>query len=161
MFRLKKKDYLKILFILSILTLTSALIIEYIFGYQPCNLCLVERIPYGLSIIILLLIYNLKQDQIFYSVLLLLVFSFSILISIYHIGIEQGFIDESAVCASKNLNFTTKDEILSSLQELRISCKDVAFKIFGLSLTTYNLSISILMFLISTKIYSLSNDFKK
>lgn len=161
MFNLKKKYYLQILFLLSILILTSAFIIEYIFGYQPCNLCLVERIPYGLSIIILLIIYNLKGNQIFYSVLLLLVFSFSIFISIYHLGIEQGFIDESTVCVSKNLNLITKDEILSSLQELRISCKDVAFKIFGLSLTTYNLIISILMFLISTKIYLLSNDIKK
>lgn len=161
MFNLKKKDYLQILFFLSILILTSAFIIEYIFGYQPCNLCLIERIPYGLSTIILMIIYNLKKNQIFYSVLLLLVFSFSIFISIYHLGIEQGFIDESTVCVSKNLNLITKDEVLGSLQELRISCKDVAFKIFGLSLTTYNLIISILMFLISTKIYLLSNDIKK
>ena len=74
-----KKNYLQILFILSLLILISAFIIEYIFGYQPCNLCLIERIPYGLAIVILILNYNFKKDQVFFSVLLMLVFLFSII----------------------------------------------------------------------------------
>ena len=90
-----------------------------------------------------------------------MVFLFSIIISIYHFGIEQGFINESVVCASENLNLITKEEILNSLKKLSISCKDVAFKIFGLSLTTYNILISIIMFLFSVKIYSYGNDIKK
>ena len=158
---LKEENFLQILFILSILILGTAFIIEYFLGYIPCNLCKIERIPYGLSIIILILNYNFKENQIFYSVLLMLVFSFSIIISVYHLGIEQGFFDESAVCASKNLNLLTKEEILKSFNELSISCKDVAFKIFGFSLTSYNIIMSILMFLLSTKIYLLSNDNKK
>tara|TARA_B100001093_G_C26415899_1_gene837622 strand:+ start:117 stop:602 length:486 start_codon:yes stop_codon:yes gene_type:complete len=161
MVKLLKKNYSQILFILSVLILTSAFIIEYIFGYQPCNLCVIERFPYGLAIIILFLNYKFKKDQIFYSVLLILVFLFSTLISIYHFGIEQGFIDESNLCLSENLDSITKEDILNSLQELRISCKDVAFKIFGLSLTTYNIFISLFMFLLSTRIYLLSNDIKK
>ena len=161
MAKLIKKNYSQILFILSVLILTSVFIIEHIFGYQPCNLCVIERFPYALTIIILFLNYIFEKDQIFYSVLLILVFLFSTLISIYHFGIEQGFIDESAVCLSENLDSITKEDILNSLQELRISCKDVAFKIFGLSLTTYNIFISLFMFLLSTKIYLLSNDIKK
>ena len=161
MVKLIKKNYSQILFILSVLILTSVFVIEYIFGYQPCNLCVIERFPYALAIIILFLHYNFKKDQIFYSVLLILVFLFSTLISIYHFSIEQGFIDESVVCLSENLDLITKEDILNSLQELRISCKDVAFKIFNLSLTTYNIFASILMFLISTKIYKLSNGAKK
>tara|TARA_B100001057_G_scaffold483627_1_gene560653 strand:- start:2756 stop:3241 length:486 start_codon:yes stop_codon:yes gene_type:complete len=161
MTNLKKEIYLQILFILSIVILTSALIIEYGFGYKPCNLCIIERIPYGLAIIILVLNYSFKQNQVFFSILLILVFSFSIIISFYHFGIEQGFIAESAVCDSKNLNLITKEDVLNSLKELRISCKDVAFKVFGFSLTTYNIFISILMFLLSTKIYLISHDIKK
>ncbi len=161
MTKLNKENYLIILLILSIITLTSALVIEYGFGYKPCSLCIIERIPYGLAIIILILNYNFKQNQIFFSILLILIFLFSILISVYHFSIEQGFIDESAVCKSKNLNLITKDDILNSLKELRISCKDVAFKIFGFSLTFYNIILSILMFLLSTKIYLFSNAIKK
>ena len=161
MANLKKENYLQILFILSILTLVVAFIIEYIFGYVPCNLCKIERIPYGLSIIILIANYNFKGNQIFCSVLLILVFSFSIIISIYHFGIEQGYIDESTLCFSENLNLLTKEEVLESLKELNISCKNVAFKILGLSLTTYNIFASILMISISIKIYLLTNDIKK
>ena len=154
----KKENYLQILFILSITVLISAFTIEYGFGYQPCNLCLIERIPYGLAIIILITNYFYKSNQIFHSILLILVFSFSIIISIYHLGIEEGVIEESAVCASNNLDLLTKEDILKSLKEIRVSCKDVAFKIFGFSLTTYNIIMSILLFILSTKIYLMSDD---
>ena len=120
MTNLKKESYLQILFILSIVVLTSALIIEYGLGYKPCNLCIIERIPYIFAIIILVLNYNFKKNQVFFSVLLILIFSFSILISIYHLSIEQGLVEESAVCAAKNLNLTTKEEILKSLVEPRV-----------------------------------------
>ena len=158
---LKIENYLQILFIFSILILGTAFIIEYYFGYMPCNLCKIERIPYGLSIIILITNYSFRGNQIFYSVLLMLVFSFSIIISIYHLGIEQGFIDESTVCAADNLNLLTKDAVLNSLNEISISCKDVAFKIFGFSLTTYNFIMSTIMLILSAKIYLISNDIKK
>ena len=59
------------------------------------------------------------------------------------------------------LNTLVKDEILNSLQEIRISCKDVAFRIFDLSLTTYNMMLSLIMFLISMKIYIINNGIKK
>ena len=161
MIKLKKKNYYQILLILSILILISAFVIEFIFGYQPCNLCIIERFPYMIAIAIILLTYIFKKNIIFYNILLVLVFLFSILISVYHFGIEQGMIEESMVCKSKSLDLITKEDILNSLQELRISCKDVAFKIFGLSLTTYNIFISLFMFLLSTKIYLVKNDFKK
>ncbi|MDB9746697.1 disulfide bond formation protein B [Candidatus Pelagibacter sp.] len=161
MANLKKKNYLHFLFILSFTILASAYAIEYILGYQPCNLCLIERIPYALSIIILILNFKFKNDQIFFSVLLLLVFSFSFLISLYHLGIEQDLIVETSVCGYNGVDLITKEKVLESLQEIRISCKDVTFKIFGLSLTTYNMLISILMFLTSVKIYLINNDIKK
>lgn len=157
----KKEKYLQILFVLSFVVLGVALIIEYVLGYQPCNLCKIERIPYMLSILVIIVNYFFRKDQNFYSVLLMLIFSFSTIISVYHFSIEQGFIDESSVCVSENLELLTKEEVLNSLKKLSVSCKDVAFKIFGLSLTTYNIILSILMFLTSTKIYLLSNDIKK
>ena len=161
MYKIKKKKYLQLLFILSIIILISAYAIEYILGYQPCNLCLIERIPYALAIIVLILNYKFQRDEIFYTVMLLLIFLFSFVISIYHFSIEQEFIEESSICISKNVDMITKEDILKSLQKLNISCKDVAFKIFGLSLTTYNILLSILMFFISTKIYLINNDYKK
>ena len=158
---LKKETYLTILLLLSFFILVTAYAIQYLLGYQPCNLCIIERVPYVLAITILILNYRFKKNEIFCIFLLLLTFTFSFLISVYHLGIEQGFILESNVCITINVDLSTKEDILESLKEINISCKNVAFKIFGLSLTTYNIFISILMFLISSKIYLINNEIKK
>jgi disulfide bond formation protein DsbB len=157
MFNLKKETYLKILFLLSFTILFIAYFIQYFLGFQPCNLCIIERVPYILSLVVLICFYLFKKDLIFYNILLLLIFSFSFLISFYHLGIEQGFFNEANLCISTVSDLITKEEILKSLKEINISCKDVTFKIFGFSLTSYNVIISIFMFLISIKIY-LIND---
>ena len=161
MFNLNSGTYLKIIFLFSFAALIGAYFIEYVLGHQPCNLCLIERIPYGISIILTLVILILKKNEKFFIVLLLLTFVFSFTISLYHLGIEQGFIEESLVCDLKNgSNLLSKEDILRQLQEKNVSCKDVTFKILGLSLTSYNIIISILIIYFTTKTY-LSYDNNK
>ena len=94
--------------------------------------------------------------------MLILTFSFSALISFYHFGIEQGFFEESAVCATKNTtNIISKEELLKQLQEKNISCKDVTFRIFGFSLTTFNMLISLILIVLLLKIFISYEKFKK
>jgi len=148
-----KKIYLSIL-IISILALTSAYFIEYFLGYQPCNLCLLERIPYALSIIIILADFKIKFNDKLTLLVLIIIFVVSALLSIYHFGIEQGLIEESFVCSTKdNLNLN-KEQLLQELQKMNISCKNVAFTIFGLSLTTYNILLSVIISATLVKIYA-------
>tara|TARA_B100000035_G_scaffold279946_1_gene259866 strand:+ start:1297 stop:1758 length:462 start_codon:yes stop_codon:yes gene_type:complete len=148
-----KKIYLSILFI-SILALISAYFIEYFLGYQPCNLCLLERIPYALSIIIILANFKFKFNDKSILLVLIIIFVVSALLSIYHLGIEQGLIEESFVCSTKdNLNLN-KEQLLQELQKMNISCKNVAFTIFGLSLTTYNILLSVIISATLIKIYA-------
>ena len=155
MFNLKSESYIKIIFVFSFVALFSAYFIEYILGHQPCNLCLIERIPYGLSIILITAIFILKKNEKFFVLLLILIFIFSFLISFYHYGIEQGFFQESAICDVKNFNENiTKEELLRQLNNKTVSCKDVTFRIFGLSLTSINIVISLLFIITLTKIYT-------
>ncbi len=155
MFNLKTEIYLKIIFLFSLIALISAYFIEHVLGHQPCNLCLIERIPYGLSIILISLIFILKKDENFFILLLILTFIFSFFISLYHFGIEQGIFQESTVCGVKNFSENiSKGELLNKLSEKTISCKDVTFKILGLSLTTINIVISILFIITLTKIFT-------
>jgi disulfide bond formation protein DsbB len=161
MINFKKETYLILLFSICLTTLSVAYFIEYFLGYQPCNLCLIERIPYILALIILLINYKFKKNEIFLCVLLLLIFLFSFFISVYHLSIEQGLINESSVCGVNDGSYSTsKDEILKSLQQINLNCKDVAIRIFGLSLTSYNILVSILMFVISVKIYFIYDKIK-
>ena len=154
MFDLKAEFYLKIIFLFSFIALISAFFIEYILGHQPCNLCLIERIPYGLSIMIIMAIFLIRKNQKFLVMLLILTFIFSFAISFYHFGIEQGFFQESSVCGVKSLSeIITKEDLLKQLSEKTISCKDVTFKIFGLSLTSINIVISLLFITTLFKIF--------
>ena len=155
MFNLKAEFYLKIIFIFSLFALISAYFIEFILGHQPCNLCLIERIPYGLSIILIITIFILKKNENFFVLLLILTFIFSFAISVFHLGIEQGFFQESAICDVKNVNENiTKEDLLKQLSKKIVSCKDVTFKIFGLSLTSVNIVISLLFIITLVKIYT-------
>ena len=154
MFNLKIESYLKLIFLVSLVSIVSAYFIEHILGHQPCNLCLIERIPYGLSIILIILNYFFKKNEKFIILLLIIIFAFSLIISLYHFGIEQGFFEESAVCGIKNsAEIISKDELLKQLQEKNISCKDVTFRIFGLSLTSINILLSFILTILLTKIF--------
>ena len=154
MVEINKTVTIKLIFIISIVALTSAFFIEHVLSHQPCNLCMLERIPYLLSIIIIVLNYKFAHLEKYFMVLLILIFLAATILSLYHLGIEQGFIEESLVCDLKNgTDLLSKEDILKQLQEKNVSCKDVTFKILGLSLTSYNVIISILIVYFTTKAY--------
>ena len=155
-------SYLKVVFFISLISITSAFFIEHVLGHQPCNLCLIQRIPYGLCIILISLYYFQRQNEKFIILLLILIFSFSFLISFYHFGIEQDFFEESTVCKMKNTSeVISKEELLKQLQVKTISCKDVTFRIFGFSLTTFNMVISLILVILLLKIFTNYEKFKK
>ena len=154
MLNLFQKNLFKIIFFLSIFSLISAYFIEHVLGHQPCNLCLFERIPYLFAIILTLLSFKLKHFQKIFIILLIIVFFVATLLSLYHLGIEQGFIQESLVCNLQgDSTVLSKEEILKQLQQKTVNCKDVTFKIFGLSLTTFNVLISFLLTILLSKMY--------
>ena len=154
MLNINKKKILILTFLISLFALISAYLIEYILGHQPCNLCLIERIPYMVALIIIIINYKFNHLERYLILLLVFIFLASTLISLYHFGIEQGFIKESLVCDLKNSSkILSKEEILQQLQQKIVSCKDVTFKILGFSLTTLNIIISLLITIVFTKIY--------
>ncbi|MDA7750998.1 disulfide bond formation protein B, partial [Candidatus Pelagibacter sp.] len=95
-----------------------------------------------------------KKIEKILLIVLIIIFMSAFIISLYHFGIEQGFIKESLVCdvSSTNTNLT-KETILNELKQKTISCKDVTFKIFGLSLATFNIFISLIISVIIIKLF--------
>ena len=155
MSKIKNKTILNAILVFSILALIVAYFVQYVLGHKPCNLCLIERIPYIFVVLIIILTLILKKFEKLVLVLLSLTFISATIISFYHFGIEQGFIAESSVCdlGSKNVNLS-KDDLLKELQQKTISCKDVSFRIFGLSLATINTIISFILSIISIKLFT-------
>ena len=145
----KKNFYLFILFY-SLSAIFFALYIEYVLGYKPCKLCIYQRIPYIISIFISFVGYNyFKNDKILF--LVIITFFLSVLVSGYHYGIENNIFEEFSGCATNSLEIVNKTELLKSLNENVISCKDVNFKLFGISLAGINLLFSLLIVIYSLK----------
>ena len=137
----------------SVLSLSIAYFIQYILGHKPCNLCLIERIPYIASVILISLLFILKRFEKIIAGIVFLFFIFGAIISFYHVGIEQGFFSESFVCnlSSSQDNLTAK-QLLKQLENTPVSCKEVTFRLLGLSLATINTIISIILSGIMIKI---------
>ena len=154
MSRVKNKIIFNLILLFSVFVLIAAYFIQYILKHQPCNLCLIERIPYIFSIIVISICLLTKKFEKESLIILSLIFFSATLIAFYHFGIEQGFIKESLVCdlnnESKNLS---KEALLSQLKIMPVSCKNVTFRIFGLSLATFNIFINLILCFITTILF--------
>ena len=152
----KYNSILTIVFFLLILSLVSAFIIEYGLGHEPCKLCIYQRYPYFISVLLLTSIFVLKKNIKIHLIVLSIVSLLGAIIAFYHFGIEQGFFDESVVCETKKLNqILSKEDLLKQLKQNTISCKKVTFRLLGLSLasinTIFSLVLSYIFFLIFKK----------
>ena len=145
---LKQSNNIFLIVILAIISLTiiSALIIQYWLDHDPCKLCLYERIPYFLSMLLIIKIIFIKKYERIILLILFLVFMSSTTLAFYHFGIEQGFFSESLACTTGDLSKTlSKEELLEQLKQNRISCKDVSFRILGFSLAAINTIFSLIL----------------
>ena len=153
---MSKKTNTILIFILFGLSasLISAYIIEYALGHEACKLCVYQRFPYIVSILLVLSVLLIKKNVKTHLLLLSLVSLLGTVLAFYHFGIEQGFFSESIVCESQNLQEgLTKQDILEQLKQNTISCKDVNFTLFGLSLASINIIVSFILFMIFIRLY--------
>ena len=153
---MNKKTNTILIFILFGLSasLILAYIIEYGLGHEPCRLCVYQRFPYILSILLILSVLLIKKNVKIHLLLLSLISLLGAILAFYHFGIEQGFFSESIVCESQNLKEgLTKQDILKQLKQNTISCKDVNFTLFGLSLASINIIVSFILFMIFIRLY--------
>ena len=154
MSQIKNRITLNLILTFSVFALGAAYFIQHILGHKPCNLCLIERLPYIFAIIIISLGLILKKFEKAIIIFLILIFLAATIISFYHFGIEQGFFKESLVCnLDSSIANLSKEDLLKELQQPTVSCKDVAFRIFSLSLTTINTIISLILSVITIKLF--------
>ena len=146
-----KKFYI-IIFTLSLFSLIAALYVEYILGFKPCILCIYQRIPYAIAILISLTAFFIGNRSIL-LIILGLTFLASILLSGYHVSIEKGIIEPLFSCTGENIKALEKEEILKSLNNIQPDCKDVDFSIFGVSLATLNFIISFVLTIVIVYIF--------
>ena len=146
------KKFFIIVFATSFFSLAAALYVEYVLGFKPCILCIYQRIPYAIALLISLIAF-FKGNKKTLLVILGLTFIASVLLSGYHVGIEKGIIEPIFSCTGDNINALEKEEILKSLNNIQPDCKDVDFSIFGVSLATLNFIISFVLTIVIVYIF--------
>ena len=154
---LKQSNNIFLIVILAIISLTiiSALIIQYWLGHNPCKLCLYERIPYFLSMLLIIKILFIKKYERVTLLILFLIFISSTILAFYHFGIEEGFFNESLACTTGDLSKTlSKEELLEQLKQSGTSCKNVSFRILGLSLAAINTIFSLVLGVIFLRLFT-------
>ena len=152
----KQTNNIFLIVILTIISFTiiSALIVQYWLGHEPCRLCLYERIPYFLSMLLITKIFFIKKYERITLLILFLVFMSSAVLAFYHFGIEQGFFSESLACTTGDLSKTlSKEELLQQLKQNSIGCKNVSFRILGLSLAAINTIFSLVLSVIFLRLF--------
>ena len=148
---LEIKKFYSIIFIISLFSLLIALYIEFFLGYQPCKLCIYQRIPYLIAIFLTFLGVSYSKNLIWLYALLTIFFS-SLLLSGYHFGIEQEIFNEFSGCTTNSINITDKNELLDLLNSNVNGCKNVEFTIFGLSLAAINFLLSLFILVLILKV---------
>ena len=146
-----RKNFYLIIFFISLISIISALYIEYILQYQPCKLCIYQRLPYLAAIFVSFIGFNYSNnDQIL--IVTIMIFALSAIISGYHFGIENNLFDELSACVNDSLDISNKSKLLESLnQSMPVNCKDATFKILGVSLAAINTILSVLIVIFSIR----------
>ena len=147
----KRKNFYLIILSISLISIISALYIEYILNYEPCKLCIYQRLPYVAAIFASFIgYYYSTNDKIL--IIIIMIFTISAIISGYHFGIENNLIEEISSCTNDSLDISNKSKLLESLSKsMPVDCKDATFKIFGVSLAAINTILSILIVIFSIR----------
>ena len=139
--------------IYSVLVLISVYFMEFVLGWKPCELCLLQRYPYFIIILISIafIIAKIKKKKISPKLAIFLILAPILsgwLIALYHYGIENSYWRNISGCSDQlsNIDINTEN-LLSGLSEIKPNCSD-PIKIFGISISGYNILSNILMILI-------------
>ena len=119
--------------------LSFALYFEIFQDYEACHLCLLQRIPYIIMIIIGALGVLRPQFILFCITLTLVTTVASTLLALYHVGVEQNLWDSISACKSTAIGHISVEELKKSLLERpALSCANIEWSVFGISMAGYN-----------------------
>jgi disulfide bond formation protein DsbB len=136
-------------FVLSFATLCGAWYFQFVLGYQPCHLCLIQRIPYY---IVIPLSFALAIAARYGAPRLLIAGGLAVLVAAalcsaalgaYHAGVEWGLWNGPSDCTGQLSNLTG-GSLIDQLNSIHVvPCDKAAWRFLGISLAGYNVLISL------------------
>ena len=127
------------------------LISEYVFGFAPCSLCLIQRYPHMLVAITSVWLIFFRTHNFFLYPVNTLVIALSIILASYHVGVEQNVFQGPQSCSSSNLSLVSEKSaealLIDILNTSVVRCNEVTWSFLRLSMASWNLIISIALFI--------------
>ncbi|MBT6096588.1 MAG: disulfide bond formation protein B [Rhodospirillaceae bacterium] len=128
--------------------LVMAYTAQYGFGLEPCNLCLLQRIPYVLIAVVGWM--GIKHPQWVspgnLTAIAGIIFFAGAVLAVYHVGVEQHLWQSAAGCGGEAGAQISVNQFQQMLQEKPPkSCDEVDWTLFGVSMATHNAFFSFVM----------------
>jgi disulfide bond formation protein DsbB len=137
------------IFVLSFATLGGAWYFQFVLGYQPCHLCLIQRIPYYVVIPLSFVLavaarYDAPRPLVAGGLAVLAAAALiSAALGAYHAGVEWGFWEGPSDCTGP-LSELGGGSLLDQLNSIHVvPCDKAAWRLLGISLAGYNVLISL------------------
>ncbi len=134
----------------------TALGFEYLGGYAPCPLCLMQRYAYYAGIPLLFIAMALTSEMprvaglIFF--LVALAFLANAGLGVYHAGVEWKFWPGPVTCGTAQPLPTNASDLLGSLATTHVPrCDEAVWTFAGLSMAGWNVVMSFLAFVLALK----------
>ena len=128
-----------------------ALLSEHLFGFAPCSLCLIQRYPHIIVVIISVWLIFFKTHDFFLYPINALIMASSIVFAFYHVGVEQSIFQGPQSCSSSNLAQIGEKSAEALLKNILntsvVRCNEISWSFIGLSMATWNLIFSIGLFI--------------
>jgi disulfide bond formation protein DsbB len=130
------RTWLVLLGLASAAALVSAYALQYLGGFEPCQLCYWQRYPY-MAVIAVAAVGVASRFVRLALLLALALFLTNVGLSFYHVGVEQGIFALPAGCAAGG-TATTVEELRAQLMAAAPACDQVSVSFIGLSLSAWN-----------------------
>ena len=157
------RNWTLLLFIISLISISSALIAEYFFNLQPCELCLKQRHPYYLILVSLIFIFIIKNlNKVVFYLLIQLASVYGLFYSIWHVGVENKILKGPSGCSVMLTNSESASDLKAQiLSKQVISCDEVIWSFFGISAASINTLVLLVIFIFNAIYLYRNNGFKK
>jgi disulfide bond formation protein DsbB len=137
-----------LVFFASVASLATAFAGEYLFGLEPCILCLYERVPYGLAAVLAvcaLVVPGTSGWRFGLLALAAAVFFAGAALALYHVGVEERWWRSVAACGGELATGLASEDLRTIGPGDLKPCDRVDWRLFGLSLAGYNVVASVLL----------------
>lgn len=121
--------------------LIAVFAMQYIGGLAPCSLCLTQRWPHGIALVLgLVALMPITAAPVRRLLLALIALSFAVTAGVgaYHAGVEYGWFTGPTACSGTITGNTVEELKRALMAQPVVRCDEVAWSLFGISLAGYN-----------------------